>query len=65
MTEKKKVVLADKQIMAMRKALVDFGYSDLSDKFVREKAEEILKGDEPTEIIGMFLKSFLEEAKLI
>lgn len=65
MTDKKKVELSDKQITGMRRALVEFGYNDLTDKDVREATDKILAGEEPKEVIGMFVKSFLEEAKLI
>jgi hypothetical protein len=57
--------LSDQQIRAIQKALVEFGYTDLTEKTVRSSAEKILKGEEPEGVIGMFVKSFLEEAKLI
>ncbi len=64
MTEKKKPELSDKQIANMARALNDFGYH-LKDWEVRSAVEKILAGNEPTEMVGMFVKSYLEEAGLV
>lgn len=64
MTEKKKPELSEKQIANMGRALLDFGYH-LKDWEVRAAVNKILEGAEPTDMVGMYVKSYLEEAGLV
>ncbi len=64
MTEKRKPELSDKQIANMTRALHDFGYY-LRDWEIRAAANKILEGVEPTDMVGMYVKSYLEEAGMV
>ncbi|NIR12952.1 MAG: hypothetical protein GWN86_02950 [Desulfobacterales bacterium] len=44
------------QIKTMWFGLRKFGYKNLTEAQVREQAEKILRGEEPTNIIGEFIK---------
>lgn len=53
------------QIETITKALVSFGYTDLNTSEVREQADLITAGKDPTNIIGQFVKRMLEDSGLI
>ena len=60
-TEKERPVLAK----AIRRNLVEFGYTSLTLETVSTELDKVLDGAEPENIIGMMVKSQLEENNLI
>lgn len=59
------MTITDDQIATMTKALRAFGYSTVTIDFVRQESEKLLAGEEPTNVIGMFVKDWLKEAGLL
>lgn len=47
------------------KNLQEFGYTDLTVDFVQEKVDALIRGEKPTEIIGMMAKNMLIENGLL
>ena len=60
-TEKNRTVIA----RAIRRNLVEFGYSDLTEDKVSSEMDKLFEGIEPDNIIGMMIKGQLEENNLI
>lgn len=54
-----------KRLAAMGRALRDFGYRSLTDDQVRQEAEKLMKGAEPTNIIATFVHGWLKEAGIL
>ena len=54
-----------KHIIAITENLQEFGYTDLTSEFVQEKVEALMRGEKPTEIIGMMSKNMLIENGLL
>ena len=52
-------------ITSITKNLQEFGYKDLTVDFVQEKVDALIRGEEPTEIIGMMAKNMLIENGLL
>ncbi len=46
---------------ACHKALVEFGYDDLTVDFVEKELDKLLKGKKPKNVIGMFMESWVKE----
>lgn len=54
-----KVVSKEAYIVAKTKDLIEFGYTDLTNKTVEEQLEKVLKGEELS-IIGKFIEGDIE-----
>jgi len=54
-----------KVIASITKNLQEFGYEDLTVDVVQEKVDALIRGEEPTEIIGMMAKNMLIENGLL
>lgn len=48
-------MISQMAIRRIREALVEFGYTGLSQEYVAEQVQRILNNEKPTEIIGMFI----------
>jgi uncharacterized protein with PIN domain len=59
------IILLDAQLLAMAKALRDFGYPTVSVEEVRIASETALRGEKPADVIGMFVEGFLRDAGLL
>jgi len=58
--------MTDERVVAnITKNLQEFGYKDLTADFVQEKVDALIRGEEPTEIIGMMAKNMLIENGLL
>ena len=58
--------MTDERVVAnITKNLQEFGYKDLTVDFVQEKVDALIRGEEPTEIIGMMAKNMLIENGLL
>jgi len=52
-------------VAMIAKNLQEFGYTDLTVDFVQEKVDALIRGEKPTEIIGMMAKNMLIENGLM
>ena len=52
-------------VAMIAKNLQEFGYTDLTVDFVQEKVDALIRGEKPTEIIGMMAKNMLIENGLL
>ena len=52
-------------IANITKNLQEFGYEGLTVDFVQEKVDALVRGEEPTDIIGMMAKKMLTENGLL
>lgn len=57
--------VTDWQCGKMAKALVDFGYPEVTPADVRREVDTLEQGGEPEDVIGMFIRSWLEDAGLL
>lgn len=57
--------VTDWQCGKMAKALRDFGYPEVSSTDVREQVAILERGEDPQDVIGMFIKGWLEDAGLL
>lgn len=57
--------VTDWQCGKMAKALVDFGYPEVSPSDVRDLVAILEAGEDPEDVIGMFIKGWLEDAGLL
>lgn len=55
----------DKHVRQITQNLQDFGYTDLTSDFVEEKVKALIRGEKPTDIIGMMTMQMLEENGLL
>ena len=62
---KYEVNITASHIANITKNLQEFGYRDLIVDFVQEKVDALIRGEKPTEIIGMMAKNMLIENGLL
>ena len=59
------MTITDKHVLQITQNLQDFGYTDLTSDFVEEKVKALIRGEKPTDIIGMMTMQMLEENGLL
>ena len=57
--------ITDQHIKTILRNLTEFGYSSITEVEVREQVAILLRGEETSDIIGMFARDMLEEAGLL
>lgn len=57
--------ITDWQCAEMAKALQDFGYPEVTRSEVRTQVSILEAGDEPEDVIGHFIKGWLEDNGLL
>jgi hypothetical protein len=64
---KEQVKLTDRSVHSIGSSLREFGYATLTDDEVRNAADRLLAGEEPTgnDVIEMFVARMLREAGLL
>ncbi len=66
MAENTTPTLTDASVSSIRKALVDFGYTSLTETEVRETGNRLLAGGEVgSDVIAMFIRDMLRDAGAI
>ena len=59
------MTITDKHVLQITQNLQDFGYTDLTSDFVEEKVKALIRGEKPTDIIGMMTMQMLKENGLL
>jgi hypothetical protein len=54
-----------RRLATMGRALRGFGYRSLTDDQVRQEAKKLMKGEEPKNIIAMFVHDWLKQAGIL